>query len=201
MSNNVDVMLKMLFESDQAVADVFNIVFGDGRRLVEPSMLRPASEREIALMRDASGKWLGRERTCDVARRIQWDDADPGNSLLLFIENQLNPHLLMPWRVKELHDMCTGVKSAPRESGFSVRKSRRTAWSSSAKWAGDSGLRGWSRLSSTGGRNPGRCRGSLPTCWSRLPSPSSTRLSHGCNTRCSFRRIFPGKCSRAVSKI
>ena len=108
MSNNVDVMLKMLFESDQAVADVFNIVFGDGRRLVEPSMLRPASEREIALMRDASGKWQGRERTCDVARRIQWDAADPDNSILLFIENQLNPHLLMPWRVKELHDMSYG---------------------------------------------------------------------------------------------
>ena len=43
-----------------------------------------------------------------MARRIQWDGTDPGNSLLLFIENQLNPHLLMPWRVKELHDMSYG---------------------------------------------------------------------------------------------
>ena len=105
MSKNVDLMLKVLFERDQAVADVFNFVFGKGSRLVEPSMLRPASERELALMRDANGKWEGRERTCDVARRIQWDDSDPGKSLLLFIENQLHPHLLMPWRVMELQDM------------------------------------------------------------------------------------------------
>ena len=106
--SNVDVMLKMLFESDQAVADVFNIVFGEGRKLIDVSMLRPASEREIDLVQEANGRWMGKERTCDVARRIQWNDADSDNYLLLCIENQLNPHLLMPWRVKEMHDMSYG---------------------------------------------------------------------------------------------
>ena len=30
----VDALLKMLFENDVAVADVFNAVFGEGRRLI-----------------------------------------------------------------------------------------------------------------------------------------------------------------------
>ena len=34
---------------------------------------------------------MGRERTCDVARRIQWNDADPSNYLLLCIEKQMPP--------------------------------------------------------------------------------------------------------------
>ena len=102
---NVDALTKILFESDEAVADVFNAVFGGGRRLIDPSMVHPASEREITLNRQGDGKWRSRERICDVVRRIQWDDTRPDRHFLLSIENQLNPHVLMPWRVMEMQGM------------------------------------------------------------------------------------------------
>ena len=53
---NVDALTKILFESDEAVADVFNAVFGGGHRLIDPSMVHPASEREITLNRQDDGK-------------------------------------------------------------------------------------------------------------------------------------------------
>ena len=162
--SNVDVMLKMLFESDQAVADVFNIVFGDGRRLVDASMLRPASEREIALMRDANGKWLGRERTCDVARRIQWDSTDSDNCLLLFIENQLHPHLLMPWRVKELHDMSYGRQVRDARELFRSSGRLKDGVDFLSEVGRDFRFMRVATVVIYWGRSLGRCRGSLPTC-------------------------------------
>ncbi|MBQ6473817.1 MAG: hypothetical protein IJJ33_17655 [Victivallales bacterium] len=104
----IDALMKMMFESDEAVADVFNAVFGGGRRLIEPSMVRPAPEHEVSLRRQDDGKWTSRERICDVVRRIQWDNANPDRHFLLGIENQEAPHILMPWRVMEMQCMEYG---------------------------------------------------------------------------------------------
>ena len=104
----IDALMKMMFESDEAVADVFNAVFGGGRRLIDPSMVRPAPEHEVSLRKREDGKWTSRERICDVVRRIQWDDAHPDRHFLLGIENQLRPHILMPWRVMEMQYMALG---------------------------------------------------------------------------------------------
>ncbi|MBQ6472440.1 MAG: hypothetical protein IJJ33_10685 [Victivallales bacterium] len=101
----VDAMMKMLFESDEAVADVFNAVFGGGCRLIDASMVHPASEHALTMLKQDNEQWMARERICDVVRRIQWDDSEPDSYFLLGIENQLNPHLLMPWRVMEMQDL------------------------------------------------------------------------------------------------
>ena len=120
----VDVLLKMLFESDDAVADVFNAVFGGGRRLITPSMVRPATGHEIALREQDDGEWKAKERICDVVRCIQWDATRPDGFFLFGIENQLRPHLLMPWRVMETHDLSYGRQEREAHRLFDGRKAR-----------------------------------------------------------------------------
>ena len=81
-------------------------------------MVHPAPEHEVSLRQADDGKWLSRERACDVVRCIQWDETRPDRRFLLGIENQLHPHVLMPWRVMEMQNMFCArqLRALHRES-------------------------------------------------------------------------------------
>ncbi|MBQ6471491.1 MAG: hypothetical protein IJJ33_05880, partial [Victivallales bacterium] len=127
--SNFDTAMKMLFESDQAVADVFNACVGKGQRLIDASMVRPATERELDLIRHSNRKWHSQERIKDVVRCIKWNQEDPDDCLLLGLENQLHPHYLMPWRLQESYHLFFGrqLRSQKRSDKGKQKQSNNSA--------------------------------------------------------------------------
>ena len=106
--SDFDVAMKVLFENDQAVADVFNLCVCNGKKRIKASMVCPASNNEVELFCRTNPGQHSKELIKDAVRRIQWNPDQPDDYLLLGLENQMQPHYLMPWRIHESYHLSYG---------------------------------------------------------------------------------------------